>query len=45
MNVNELSSISKTKVPTQDDTSAAAVAIAIILICNIITITHGSHCE
>ena len=34
MNVNELSSISKTKVPTQGDTSAAAVAIAIILICN-----------
>ena len=33
MDVNELSSISKTKVPIQDS-SAAAVAIAIILICN-----------
>ena len=29
MNVNVLSSISKTKVPTQGDTSAAAVAIAV----------------
>ena len=36
MNVNKLSSISKTKVLIQGDTSAAAVAIAIILICNII---------
>ena len=34
MDVNELSSISKTKVPTHGDTSAAAVAIVIILICN-----------
>ena len=33
MDVNELSSISKTKVPTHGDTSAAAVAI-VILICN-----------
>ena len=29
MNANELSSISKTKVPTQGDTSATAVTIAI----------------
>ena len=33
MNVNEISLISKTKLPTQGDTSAAAVAIAITLIC------------
>ena len=32
MNVNELSSISKTKVPIQGDTSAAVVAIAMIII-------------
>ena len=44
MDVNELSSISKTKVPIQSDTSAAAVAIAIILIRNII-IMHGGRFE